>query len=391
MALSDIYFFQGHDEKAEKAARKALDMATTRGQGTVSKAKLQLAEIQYFLGNWDEAENLVSQFLDVDNKRPIPQFDSPPDYPMSLMASICHSKGRLKEAGDWAAHTMKVIYVNGSTYPSGCAARCVEIMLKQWKLGESSAIITQNLAASLSEYGQENMHTECWLSHYGALSMLQGAWEEAESCLLASISTLKKITGPRSPRLRRSFRSLFYLYAEQLSWDQASAVLSEYRELVRSPRFSVMDAEVLDALGRHNEAWDALQGLEARFPLDATWNNSVMVKILRNLGRLEESQELGARTLTMAEGMFGDSHPQTIRCKDNLARTYMAGGDAVAAIQAMTECVQLFTTHEGVGPDHYLTRRSRDILTEWLVFADPASVSPFQVQDLGGGDVEMLY
>jgi len=62
------------------------------------------------------------------------------------------------------------------------------------------------------------------------------------------------------------------------------------------------------------------------------------------------------RTLTIAKGLFGKSRHRTIRCKDNLARTYMAGGNAAAAIQAMTECVQLFTAHESVGPDHYLHR-----------------------------------
>lgn len=395
IALADMYSYQGDNEKAEKAAKKALDMTTTSGQGTVLEAKFKLAEKQYNLGKWDEAEDLVSQLLDVDNKRPIPQFYSPPEGPTGLMAAICLRRGRLKEARDWSAQTLRIIDVKGSEYSSAWRLKCVEVLLEQWKLGEASAIITQRLANSLRNFGQESMNTESWLWNHGNLSTLQGAWEEAESCLLASISTSKKIIGPRSRVLHSSLWMLFRVYVEQLAWDKASVVVREYREIPSGSRLPVMEAEVLDAQGRHKEAYDraceAMQHYEIQYPLEGPRNNSVMVRILRNLGRLEESQELGARTLTMAEKMFGNSHPQTIRCKDNLARTYMAGGDAVAAIQAITECVQLFTAHESVGPDHYLTRRSRDTLTEWLVFADPASVSPFQVQDLSLRNVEMLY
>jgi hypothetical protein len=155
-----------------------------------------------------------------------------------------------------------------------------------------------------------------------------------------------------------------------------------------------MEAKVLDALRSHKETYDRaredFRDLEARYPLDVPLNNSVMVRILRNLGHVEESQVLGTRTLTMAEGMFGNLHPRTIRCKDDLARTYMAGGNAVAAIQAMTESAQLFTAHESIGPDHCLTQRSRDTLKEWLVFKDLANAFLYQAEDFSAGDVEIL-
>ena len=104
-----------------------------------------------------------------------------------------------------------------------------------------------------------------------------------------------------------------------------------------------MEAEVLEVLGSYNKAYDRARGdfrdLEARYPPDAPLNNSVMVRILRNLGRVEKSWVLGTRTLSIAEGMFRNLHPRTIRYKDNLARTYMSGGNAVVAIQVITECV----------------------------------------------------
>lgn len=394
MTLANIYSYQDNDNKAEKAAIKVVDMAASSGQGVVWTAKLQLAQMKYNLRKHREAEDLVSQLLDVDNKQPIPQFNSLPEGPMGLMAAICLRRGRLKEAEDWAAHTLKIIDVNSSRISSIWPSMCVQVLLEQWKLEEASAIITQALAMCLSKWGQESADTGCWMWHHGNLSRLRGAWEEAESCLLASISTVKKIIGPRSSDLQSRLWSLFRLYAEQLSWDQASAVLSKYREFSSNPQLPVMEAEVLDALGSHNEAYEraregAFQDHEAQYLPDAPHSQSVMVRILRNLGRVEESRDLGTRTLTMAEEMFGNSHPQTIQCKDNLARTYRTGGNTMAAIEAMTECVQLFTAHESVGPDHYLTQRSRDTLTEWLVFEDPANAFPLQLQDLSAGGVQM--
>ena len=368
MTLAGVYCCQDNWNKAEKATIKAVEMATSCGQGVVLEAEFRLAEIKYNLFKYREAEDLVSQVLNVDKKQTIPQYTSFPGGPMALMASICFSRGRFKEAEDWAGRTLKIIDVNSSTYSSSC----VRILLEQWKLEQAGAIISQTLAMCLSKYGQESRETGAWLLHYGKLFALQGAWEEAESCLLASMSMLKKIVGPRSRYLQVSLLMLFQLYAEQLSWDKASAVLSEYKGV---PELRVMETEVFDALGRHNEAYDRARGalgdLELRYPFDAHLY-SVMVRILRNLGRVDESRELGTRTLTIAEGLFGNSHPQTVQCKDNLARTYMAGGNTMAAIQAMTECVQLFTAHESVGPNHYLMQRSRDTLTEWLLFHGPA-------------------
>ena len=367
--LAAIYSYQDNSSKAEKAAIKAVEMAASSGQVLLLGAKFELAKVKYNLCRYREAEDLVSQLLDVDKKHTIPQYTSLPGGPMALMANICFIQGRLKEAEDWAGRTLKMISVNTSS----TTLNCVTILLEQWKLEQAGAIISQGLAMCLSKYGQESRELGNWLRHHGKLCTLQGAWEEAESCLLASISTLKKVMRPHSPSLEMSLNGLFQLYAEQLSWDQASAVLPKYTDV---PGRRVMEAKVLDALGRHNEAYDRAQGvlgrLEAQYPVDASLNNSVMVGILRNLGRVEESRELGTRTLTMAEGMFGNSHPRTVQCKDNLARTYMAGRNTTDAIQLMAECVQLFTAHESVGPNHYLLQRSRDTLTEWLLFHGPA-------------------
>lgn len=391
--LADIYLNQGNHGKAEEVAKKAIDMGTPSGNDSVLRAKCTLAYIMAERGEYENAEQFLSQVLDIKTKQPIHQStQSWAEAPMALISRVFRLRGRLIEAEDWAVSASRLADVHNPhrALLSHQYMEYAEVLFYQWKLVEARTITNQALAKCRSEHGEENMVTANWMWCHGNISTRLGAWKEAESCLLASISTTKKLLGPVCPAQSLQLFSLFPLYAEQLSWRRASEIVRKCRGARRFSAWDtyfplIMEAEVLDALGNHEEAyntaWEAFQYLETREPLETPRNNTVMVKILRNLGRFKESRELGIRTLAMSDEIFGTLHPQTLQCKVELAKTYMASRESAVAIKMMSECVELFASHAGVGPDHYLTQRSRDTLHEWLV-EHPADASSFPPLDI---------
>jgi len=255
---------------------------------------------------------------------------------------------RLTEAVDWAVRAIRLSDVNEprNALLADSYIAYTGVLVSQWKLVEARAISNQALAKCRSERGEENMATAGWMWRHGIISIYQGAWEEAEACLLASYSTTKKLLGAGLPDSHSRLFGLFRLYAEQLSWHRASDIVSKFRGGRHVSPWDtyllIMEAEVLDALGNYEKAYntasEAFQYLEAQEPLEAPLNSRVLVRILRNLGRLKESRELGTRTLAVSGQIFGTLHPQTVQCKVELAKTYVASGEAVAAIETMSEC-----------------------------------------------------
>ncbi|KAK1751482.1 hypothetical protein QBC47DRAFT_406185 [Echria macrotheca] len=402
--LCRIYMWRGDLERAEKVARKAVDMAPPSMFGFALRLKFTLARICYHSGSvkgYERAEANISQLLNLETGEALYEsMQAWAQEPMAMMATICSDTARPYEADVWISRTLRSIDANDSTgrlSPASFALlEYAKTMVQRWRWREAEEIICPNLARCVAEYGQEHIVTSTWMVFRGNIFACRGAWGEAVTCYLASISAVEKILGPRSPSLEvRSF-NLYRVYSEDQAWDKASGVVFKYRHLFNGDLSPVpfMEAEILDADGSHleayNTAWGHFMVVRALAPHPRRiWEYNIMGRILRNVGRQKESLELGTHTLAMANTLHGHLHPRAIECKDNLARTYMASGNNLRAIQLMEECVGEFTAHAEVGPDHYLTRRSKEALTEWRG-SENVTIPFIQELDVAMGDVDMF-
>lgn len=364
--LARVYHNQGLDDMADQVAMKAYTAGMACGDDCAWYSICIRARISITRSQYQNAENLLQQLLGTgDNSIFIhPSIIPWAGEPLSMRVHISLQQGRIQDAENWAIRGIEHHTLNS---PNGIAMSnahfaYTDVLTRQCRWDEAKAVANE----SISELKRSNIRSQSsltfqWLFRLGHIFMGQGAWEEADYCLLALSSLGIRILGPVHHGLEQILELRFDLCAEQLMWDRAESILAKYKPHNLSSMF--MKAQVLEARGKHREAYEAIRDLGTS-PLEAPRFNSVMVRILRNLGRLAESEKLGSSTLEMSLRIYGDSHPETFRCMDNLARTHMTKGDAPKAIQTMKECVKLYTST--IGSEHYLTRRSQDTLAVWV-------------------------
>ena len=384
-ALADIFRLQGDLKKAAMTATKAYDMARTgssHNEQLAFQAQVLLGYIYQEDHQSKKAEKILVGLLgQVDY---VPGIDNRHDR-VHIMVGLTNSAldlGKWRQAEEWAVKAVELCNrLNTESDLSCCHAPEVlaDIWIRQARYDEALKIGLKCIAACKKRYGLEHQKTATCMRVVGRVYTGQGQWNQAESCIKAAIDVRRRILGPGHIRVRNTLIDRLYLHVEQQLWDQAEAVLAEYRSTGFGGCYvSVLESAIIDARGRHSQALEIgqapTQKLEAMNVPDASYANNVIAKILRNLGKLEESEGLASRNIDFSTSLLGPKHPYTLQSVDNVARAKMAKGEAARAIQIMEECVQSLTT--SVGSEHYLTRRSRETLDQWMEMGGQCSVLP---------------
>ena len=383
--LADVFLLQHELEKAEVAATKAYDMVQTvdrYGDCCSFRARQSLSDVYSARGQFQRAEAILIDLLEhADGVVGSGSNHVRVDIMIGISGTL-KGQRRWAEAEEWAAKGVKMCTEldAGNTF-SCCSARLTlaSILECQAKYDEAEEIGLECIPACRKRYGLEHPKTAAWMETMGRIYTRQGRWGKAELCLQASIDVRRKVLGPNHPLLLDPMASMAYLYVEQELWDQAEAALNSFQPIWRTFAFlSVLESAVIDARGRHSQALEIgrepAREIEASNHKQGPYANTVVVRILRNLGRLEESEELASRTIDCGTSLFGPKHPEVARCMDNLARTQMARGEAAKAVHLMEDCVQSFTA--SVGPEHYLTLKSQETLEEWTKLGGQDSMLP---------------
>ncbi|KAK0743785.1 hypothetical protein B0T18DRAFT_415896 [Schizothecium vesticola] len=384
-ALADVFRCQGNLKKAAMTATKAYDMART-GSSRNERLAFRAQELLGYIFLEDRQpergeEILVGLLGQVDPVLGIDNCHVQPNIMAALTISAVQL-GKLRQAEEWAVKAMELCnQLNTKSDLSCCYAPTVlaDIWIRQARYDEALKIGLKCIAACQKRYGLEHPKTAICMRIVGGAYTGQGQWNQAESCIKAAIDVRRRILGPGHSQVGRALIDRLYLHVEQQLWDQAEAVLAEYRSTGASYWFvSVLESAIIDERGRHSQALEIgqapAQQLEATNDPDASYANNVIVKILRNLGKLEESEDLASRNIDFSTSLLGPKHPRTLQSVDNVARAKMAKGEAARAIQIMEECVQSLTA--SVGSEHYLTRRSRETLDQWMEMGGQYSVLP---------------
>jgi len=384
-ALAGIFRLQGDLKKAAMTATKAYDMAQT-GSSRNERLAFRAQELLGYIFMEDDQpkraeEIMVSLLGQVDRVLSADSRHAQTNIMVGLTNSAIQ-QGKLRQAEQWAVKAVELCnQLNTESDLSCCYAPVVlaDIWIGQARYDEALKIGLKCIAACKKRYGLEHPETAACMRVIGKAYTGQGQWNQAESCIKAAIDVQSRILGPGHRRVRDTLIDRLYLHVEQQLWDQAEAVLAEYQSTGLSYWFvSVLESAIIDARGRHSQALEIgqapAQKLEATNNPKAPYCNNIIVKILRNLGMLEESEGLASRNIDFSTSLLGPKHPWTLQSVDNVARAKMAKGEAARAIQIMEECVQSLTT--SVGSEHYLTRRPRETLDQWMEMGGQYYVLP---------------
>ncbi|KAK0623770.1 hypothetical protein B0T14DRAFT_602277 [Immersiella caudata] len=378
--LADVFLQQEYLQRAERAATKALGMlpeASGRESFTAFRSRLTLGKLQSKQGRFEKAKETFLSLLELIDRLPIPARLRMKQriIIMSSMSFIAGFQGRLGQAEQWATKSVElstreqVDDIKVGLYARG---RLTFVWLVQARYDEARKMALECIVQCEKFHGPEHQSTASWMAALGRTYTGLGQWEEAQSCLRASASVRRKVLNHGHLEVLQALTDMLYMYVEQEVWDQAQIVLTEYRPALHEDlrvhaNVRILEAAIVDGRGQPGQAIEIfprpalhLKNLE---PLFRIYASNIEVRILRNLGRLGESEEFASRTFDTSNQIFGPDHPVTLRSKDNLARTQMAKGATAMAIQSMRECVQSLSS--SVGPEHYLTLRSQETLKEW--------------------------
>jgi len=300
-------------------------------------------------------------------------------YLIHLLVLSLHCQGRLQEAEAWVCRLIKDLeqspyLTQRETLEFKVDVACHRMVQGHW--GEAEALVLEVIVQCRHGLGLECNTMGHALSALGEIYSSQGRWKEASLSLDSALRTTRKLRGDTHYRVLECLLSQVILHVEQGLWGEAEALDLQCREVAADlPLFRLMTtslyrAAIFDGQGKFEEARElgeqAVKYLESTICpeyIHLPRGKNILVQILRNLGELAESEKLGIQTVELSTKIFGSLHPTTMRCADNLARTWMAQGRSEKAIQAMEECVgPLIST---IGHDHYLTQRSWSTLQQW--------------------------
>ena len=393
-AIADLAFLfvvQGQYNRAERLAKKAcaLRLSTTGEDDTTIWCKTVLLQILYQTRQLQEAEQLSASLLSLGSMT-MSRFE----YTIisGEMANALTAQGRLKEAHDWSIRAYQSsLQTFGANEINTIASMGIIVynLELQAKLDEAEKMGLEFLSLCREQFGPEHCHTASAYHSLGRVYKSQGRWDEAEALIQAAIIANTNVFGPNHENTFFCLRSKVEIYIEQQRWDDAARSMAECQILLPNlqvkpfVRISINEAEIWDGQGKYEQAGnigsEAARLVETTMPLYAPSSFNVMATILRNLGDIPASEKFGSKAVEKSRMIYGSNHPQTARCLDNLARTWMVKGESEKAIQTMKECADSLASV--VGPEHYLTIRSNSILREWTEWQNMFDVIPLLPSD----------
>ena len=378
--LVGIFYDQASYSKAEATATKALAFLSSNlgaEHPETCWASKTLIDIYYRTGRFNDAEQLASQTVAKLMGREGQHFtwaDS-----ISNLVRILQQQGRLHDVEEWITRLSELLeqYFD-ETDIIRLAHKCIiayqRCLQGCWREAEGQTL--ELIAQCRMRFGLECFAAAQAFGLLGEIYTSQGKWDEANGFLDLAVTTARKIYGRSHPNLLHILFNQVRLYVEQGRWDEAETADSECREvaadlpLVGLMTISMYRAAIFEGRGNFDDAKELLeqviQHLESEVCPQYLYlpeGKNILVGVLRSLSLLVESEELGCQTVELSNRIFGSHHPTSLRCVDNLARTWMAQGQVSKAVQAMEECVGSFEST--IGPQHYLTQRSRTTLQEW--------------------------
>jgi len=378
--LAGIFYSQASFAKAEATATKALAFLSSNlgaeHPETCWASKI-LADIYYLTGRFNDAEQLASQTV----AKLMAQ-----DGQHYILAStivglvrLLQQQGRLRDAEDWIPRLSELLerYFDETNIARLTHKYVIAYQrFYQGCWGEAEGQTLELIAQCRMRFGLECFEAVQVFTLLGEIYTSLGRWDEAKVVLDLAVTTARKSFGYSHSYTLHSLFVQLRLYVEQGRWDEAETVDSECREvaadlpLVCLMTTSMYRAAILDGQGKFDDARElseqAIRHLESEVCPQYLYlpeGKNILVGVLRNLSLLVESEELGCQTVELSNKIFGSHHPISLRCVDNLARTWMAQGQVNKAVQAMEECVEALEST--IGPQHYLTQRSRTTLQEW--------------------------
>ncbi|KAI9823617.1 MAG: hypothetical protein M1832_002398 [Thelocarpon impressellum] len=349
----------------------------------IAESMTDVAEVDYYLGRWDEAETLCQHVL----RTPVRMRDLDKSSTMNCLATVFYQQGRLPEAEkllrDVVEMRQKLI---GDRHPEthlalanlaavvSAQSRWAEaenlerkvLLFRLETLGEKhhdTLRAMANLAVTVGEQGRrkEAVELERKLldfrlaklgdSHPDTLYAMRnlgvtlghlGEREEAERIAEEVLTRRRKRLGNKHPDTIRSMTDLAVCYAVDQRWEQAQKLQAEALELSQ------------EILGReHPETAYTLANLAVN---------------VSNQGKRKEAAEMQEKVLRMRRAMYGDMHLETATAKANLAMTCGYVDRREEAERLAREALQV--RRSKLGPDHPDTLHTTGDLAGTLTHRD---------------------
>jgi serine/threonine-protein kinase len=340
--LGQSYFALGLYEKAEEQARRALAIGTAASDQANARALFlrQLAEILRLRGDFDAAEALVRQALDL--------YDRAGGESATARADAIHELGMaLFQRGslDQAEPLLR-----DSTAHYRRASQHDKLAIGLGNLGlihdgrgdlEGAATLYQEALDAFAAIPGRELPERAWsLINLGQVRKVQGRYFEAEELLRESLEVWRRTMGAEHPYAAQSYVHLAHTVmlagrprdAEPIIHD----ALTILRRAVSDGHPDIANAETILGLILLRQQ----RTIEAEAPLrhaltvrraayrDGDWRTAstagILGECLLDSGRLEESTPLIEEAAAGLRAKLGEDHPRSIEARQRLDRLALA-------------------------------------------------------------------
>ena len=376
-----------------------------------------LAEVHYYLGQWDESERIVQGVLAF----PVDPPDLGRSTTMNCLATVYYQKGRLEEAETLLADVVNIrTKLIGERHPETHLAlanlAAVVSARQRWTeaetlerkvlvfrletLGErhhDTLRAMANLAVTIGEQGrrQETVEIERKLlelrkmtlgpNHPDTMYAMRnlgvtigrlGDIQEAERMSLEVLAMRRTILGNKHPDTIRSISDMAIHYALERRWEESIPLNEEalrYTEEVlglehpESVQIMANLAVALASVNRDEESakWQAevlrlRKAQSGDFDTQTIWAKASLSMTYSRLGRYREAEPLARQAMEARRETLGRRHPDTLHSTGDLAATLTQLGRWQEAGDLVKEATPL--AEETYGVDHRVTKHMRNTL-----------------------------
>lgn len=303
-----------------------------------------LAEIYRSMGEYEKAEPLYIQSLDIYEKGP---GKNTPEYAASLnnLALLYHNRKEYSKAEPVYYQTLEITKeMLGEKHPDYAQTlSSLASLYRETCLYEKAELLFQQ-ALDLKEEVLGKYHPEYAVSLNSMAILFQqtGKYEKARSLLLQAKDIRKKVLGEAHPGYANSLDNLAKLYREMGEYNQAEQLHLQTLGIIENTqgKENCYYASIIDALalvyvemGKYNKAESLYkQAMDIREKIFGQ-KHIEYASSLNNLGGLYQeikefgkSHELFQKALDLKEEILGKNHPDYLLALNNLAESFRIQG-----------------------------------------------------------------
>jgi len=327
-----------------------------------------LATGYWFEGQWDEAERLFVQAIEI-NKKTLGE-----DHPSMLtslgnLASIYRNQGRWKEAEQLDVQVIrksKILFSKGHISTLTSMGNLASTYRNQGRWKEAEQLDIQVVEISKTNLGKDHPITLASIANLSSTYSHQGRWEEAEHLAVHIMETRKIKLGEAHPSTLTSMANLALMYSNQGRWKEATQLTAQ-----------VIQTRKLKLGEDHPSTLTSIANLALIFASQGQWKKAEqlqlyimetrktkfgedhpdtligmanLVLIFANQGRWEEAEQLQVQAMETSKTVFGENHPNTLASIGNLASMYIKLGRWEEAEQLQVQAMEANKTE--LGEDH---------------------------------------